>query len=137
MGDRAAGLRPRAGDAAGVGPGLREGAGVDHPDGPVVAELGADVVAELGHDRLVVPHAGADDEQDGLAVHPRRDGDRLAGLAPQAAEQAAEDEGGGRPPLGAAESGQVSPEEGGQPALAAADGLGVSTASASRALASG
>jgi hypothetical protein len=49
------------------------------------------VVAELGHDRLVVPLAGADEELDGLAARTRRYGDRLAR---RSAEQAAEDEGG-------------------------------------------
>ncbi|AMV40939.1 hypothetical protein VT85_26125 (plasmid) [Planctomyces sp. SH-PL62] len=111
-------------DAAGVGPGLREGRGVDREDGPVVAQLLGDVAAELGHDGFVVPLAGPDEELDRLAVDAGLDGDRLAGLAPQPAEQAPDDEGGVAALLGPAEPRQIAPEERGEPALAAADGLG-------------
>src|SRR5262249_19837706 len=72
---------PLPGDAAGVGPGLRKGAGVDHQHRPVVAQFLADVAPQLGHDRLVVPLAGAGEELDGLAVHAGLHRDRLAGLA--------------------------------------------------------
>jgi hypothetical protein len=82
------------------------------------------VAAELGQDRLVVPPAGADEELDRLAVDARLDRDRLARRAPQAAEQAPDDEGGAGAPLGAAEAGQRAAEEGGEAILAAADGLG-------------
>ena len=89
-----------------------------------VAQLLADVAAEFGHDGLVVPPAGADEVLDRLAVDAGLDGDRLAGLALQAAEQAADDEGGVGPLLGAVEAGQVALQEGGEPVLAAADLLG-------------
>jgi hypothetical protein len=82
------------------------------------------VGAEFCHDGLVVPLAGADEELDRLAVDARLDGDRLAGLALQAAEQAAKDGGGVDPLLGAVEAGQIAPEEQGQTVSAAADGLG-------------
>src|SRR5262249_34348787 len=52
------------------------------------------------------------------------DRDRLAGLALEAAEQAADYQGGGRPLLGAVEPRQVAPEEGGQAVPAAADLVG-------------
>ncbi len=52
------------------------------------------------------------------------DRDRLAGLALQAAEQAADDERGVAALLGPVEMRQVAAEEPGEPALAAADGLG-------------
>ena len=76
------------------------------------AEHLADVAAEFGHDGLVVPPAGADEVLDRLAVDAGLDGDRLAGLALQAAEQAADDEGGVGPLLGAVEAGQVALQEG-------------------------
>jgi hypothetical protein len=82
------------------------------------------VAAEFGHDRLVVPAAGADEVLDRLAVDAGLDGDRLAGLALQAAEQPAEDEGGVGPLLGAVEAGQIALQEGGDPVLAAADLFG-------------
>ena len=88
------------------------------------AERLADVAAQLGHDGLVVPLAGADEELDGLAVDAGLDGDRLAGLALQAAEQAADDEGGVGPLLDAVEARQVALQEGGEPVLAAADLIG-------------
>ncbi len=52
------------------------------------------------------------------------DGDRLAGLAFQAADQAANDEGGVGPLFEAVEAGQVALQEGGEPVLAAADLVG-------------
>ena len=115
---------PLPADAAGVGAGLGEGAGVEDQDGLVVAQLLGDVAADLGHDRLVVPLAGPDEELDRLAVDAGLDGDRLAGLALQAAEQAADDEGGVVALLGPSEAGQVAFEESGESVLAAADGLG-------------
>ena len=77
-----------------------------------VGQLLADVAAELGHDGLVVPPAGADEVLDRLAVDAGLDGDRLAGLALQAAEQAADDERGVGPLLGAVEARQVALQEG-------------------------
>jgi len=52
------------------------------------------------------------------------DGDRLAGLALQPAEQAADDEGGVGPLLGAIEARQVALQEGRDPVLATADVVG-------------
>ena len=83
---------PLAAHAARVGAGLGEGAGVEDQDALLVAQLLDDVASDLGHDRLVVPLAGAGEGLDGLAMEPGLDGDRLAGLALQAAAQAAEDE---------------------------------------------
>ena len=61
------------------------------------------MAAQLGHHGVVIPFAGADDELDRLAVDPGLDGDRLAGLALQSADQAAENEGGVGPLLSAVE----------------------------------
>jgi hypothetical protein len=66
------------------------------------------VTAQLGHDRLVVPPAGADEELDGLAVDTGLDGDH---------------ERGGRTLLGPVEPRQVALEERGEPVLAAPHGL--------------
>jgi hypothetical protein len=71
---------------------------------------------QLGHDRLVVPLAGADEELDRLARQPRLDGDRLGRLAFQAAEPAADDQGRRRPLLDAIEPRQVALEGGRQAA---------------------
>src|SRR3954454_23368640 len=102
---------PLPGRAARLGPRLGEAAGVEDQDGLLIAQRLADVAAQLGHDGLVVPPAGADEELDGLAVHAGLHRDRLAGLALQAAEEAADDEGGVDPLLGAVEPWQVAFEE--------------------------
>src|SRR5262249_55133052 len=98
---------PLAAHPAGVGPGLGEGRGVDDQGGPAVAQLLDDVTPQLGHDRLVVPPARPDEELDRLAVDSGPDGDRLARLALQAAEQAADDQGSVGPLLDPPEEGQV------------------------------
>ena len=115
---------PLAGDAAGLGPLLGEGAGVDDHDAVGLGEFLADVEPQFGHDGLVVPLARADEELDRLAGQPGLDGDRLAGLALQAAEQAADDQGGVLALLGAIELGQIALEEAGQAVGAVADGVG-------------
>src|SRR3954447_16231697 len=74
---------PLPGHAARLGPRLGEAAGVQDQDGLLIAQRLADLAAQLGHDSLVVPLAGADEELDGLAVDAGLDGDRLAGLALQ------------------------------------------------------
>jgi hypothetical protein len=57
-------------------------------------------------------------------VDARLDGDRLAGLALQAAEEAADDEGGVGPLFDPVETRQVASQERGEPVLTAADLLG-------------
>jgi hypothetical protein len=79
---------------------------------------------QLSHHGLVVPLAGADEELDRLAGQPGLDGDRLAGLALQAADQSADDQGGVLTLLGAVELRQVPLEEGGQAVGAVVDGVG-------------
>jgi hypothetical protein len=81
-------------------------------------------LADLGHDRLVVPLAGPDEGLDRLTVDAGIDGDRLAGLALQAAEKPTDDEGGVVTLLGPPEAGQVAFEESGESILTAPDGLG-------------
>src|SRR4051794_38926845 len=71
---------PLPGHPARLAPRLGEAAGVEDQDRVRVGQDLADVVAELGHDGLVVPAAGADEVLDGLAVDAGLDGDRLAGL---------------------------------------------------------
>ena len=82
------------------------------------------MAAEFGHDGLVVPPAGADEVLNRLAVDAGLDRDRLAGLALQPAEQAADDERGVGPLLGAVEAWQRALQEGRHPALTAADLVG-------------
>ncbi len=79
---------------------------------------------EFPHDGLVVPLARADDELDRLAGQPGLDGDRLTGLALQAAEQPVDDQGGVLPLLGAVEPRQIPLQEGGQAVGAVADRVG-------------
>src|SRR5262249_45001718 len=107
-----------------LGPRLGEAAGVEDQDGLLVAQRLADVAAQLGHDGLVVPLPGADEELDGLAVDAGLDRDRLAGLALQPADQAADDEGGVGALLDSVEARQVPLEERGEPVPAALDLLG-------------
>jgi hypothetical protein len=57
------------------------------------------MLPQLPHHGLVVPFAGADEELDRLAGQARLDGDRLGGLSLEAAEPAADDQGGGGPLL--------------------------------------
>jgi hypothetical protein len=78
----------------------------------------------FGHDGLVVPPARADEVLDRLAMDAGLDGDRLPVLALQPAEQAADDEGGVGPLLGAIEARQVALQEGRDPVLATADLVG-------------
>ena len=66
----------------------------------------------------------ADEELDRLAGQAGLDGDRLAGLALQAAEQAADDQGGVVALLDAIELGQIALQEPGQPVGTAPDGVG-------------
>ena len=115
---------PLPGHPARLAPRLGEAAGVEDQDRLRVGQHLADVAAEFGHDGLVVPPAGADEVLDRLAVDAGLDGDRLAGLALQPAEQAADDERGVGPLLGAVEARQVALQEGRDPVLAAADLLG-------------
>ena len=115
---------PLAIDAAGLGPLLGEAAGVDDHDAVGVGQFLADVLPQFGHHGLVVPLAGADEELDRLAGQPGLDGDRLGGLAFQAAEPAADDQGRGGPLLDAVEPGQVALEEGRQAVGLARDGIG-------------
>jgi hypothetical protein len=61
---------------------------------------------------------------DRLAVDAGLDGDRLAGLAFQSADQAADDQCGVGPLLDALEAGEIALQERGEPILAAADLLG-------------
>ena len=103
---------PLPGHPARLAPRLGEAAGVEDQDRLRVGQHLADVAAEFGHDGLVVPPAGADEVLDRLAVDAGLDGDRLAGLALQPAEQAADDERGVGPLLGAVEAGQVALQEG-------------------------
>ena len=79
---------------------------------------------QLTHHRLVVPQARADEELDGLAGHPRRDRDRLTGLALQAAQQPADDERGVLALFGAIELGQVTFQEARQVVRAVPNGVG-------------
>jgi hypothetical protein len=115
---------PLPGHPARLGPRLGEAAGVEDQDRVGVAEHLAGVAAELGHDGLVVPPAGADEVLDRLAVDAGLDRDRLAGLSPQPTEQAADDEGGVGPLLGAVEARQIASQEGRDPVLTAADPVG-------------
>src|ERR671911_497390 len=80
---------PPPGHPARLAARLGEAAGVEDQDRLRVGEDLPDVAAEFGHDGLVVPAACADEELDGLAVDSGLDGDRLAGLPLQAAEQSA------------------------------------------------
>ena len=96
---------PLPGHPARLGPRSGEGTGVEDQDRGRVGPGLADAAAEFGHDGLVVPLAGADEGLDRLAVDAGLDGDRLAGLALQAAEQAADDERGVGALLGAVEAG--------------------------------
>jgi hypothetical protein len=81
------------------------------------------MAAQLGHDRLVVPPGRADEELEGLPMDPGLHGDRLAGLASQAAEEPADDQRGVGPLLESPEAGQVAGEECGEPVPAGAEGL--------------
>jgi hypothetical protein len=74
--------------ATGVGPRLGEGAGVQDQHGVRVVALLGDVPAQLRHDLLVVPAAGADEVLHGHAVPAGLVGDGLGGLALQVAELA-------------------------------------------------
>src|SRR3954468_3174346 len=82
------------------------------------------MAAPFGHDGLVVPPACADEVLDRLAMDAGLDGDRLAGLTLQPAEESADDECGVGPLLGAIEARQIASQEGRDPVLAAADLLG-------------
>jgi hypothetical protein len=82
------------------------------------------MAAQLGQDGLVVPLARADEELDGLAMDAGLHRDRLTGLALQPADQAAEDQGGVGPLLGAVAAGQGAPQERGESVLTALDLLG-------------
>src|SRR4029079_7206243 len=73
---------PLPGHAARRGPRLGEAAGVEDQDGLIVAERLADLAAQLGHDGLVVPLAGADEELDGLAVDAGLHRDPVARVRP-------------------------------------------------------
>ena len=77
----------------------------------IIAQLYPDVVAQLGQDHLVVPLVGAHEELDGLVGNAGLDGDQPTDLAPKAAVQPAEDEGGVGPLLGAVEARQVAIED--------------------------
>src|SRR5262249_43408515 len=105
-------------------PRLGEAAGVEDQDRLRVGQHLAEVAAEFGHDGLVVPAACADEVLDRLAVDAGLDGDRLAGLALEPAEQAADDERGVGPLLGAVEAWQIALEKGRNPVLTAADLVG-------------
>ncbi len=82
------------------------------------------MIAQFVDDRIIVPSAGADEGLDRLAVQPGLRGDRLAGLAFQAAEEPAEDRAGMGPVFDAVEPREVALQEGGQAVLTTRDGLG-------------
>ena len=114
---------PLAGHAARLGPLLGEGAGVDDHDAVGLGQLLADVLPQLAHDGLVVPLARTHEELDRLAGEPGLDGDRLARLAFQAAEEPRDDRAGMGLLRDAVEPRQVPPEEAGQAVGAVADGV--------------
>jgi hypothetical protein len=81
-------------------------------------------MAQFVDDRVVVPGAGADEGLDRLAVQTGLGGDRLTGLAFQAAEEPADDRAGMGLVFDAVEPREVALQEGGQAVLTACDGLG-------------
>ena len=115
---------PLAADAAGFGPLLGEPAGVDDDDAVGLGQRLADVLPQFGRHGLVVPLAGADEELDRLAGQPGLDGDRLAGLAFQAADEPADDERGVVAMLDAIELREVAVEEASQSVRTASNGIG-------------
>jgi hypothetical protein len=101
---------------------LGEAAGVEHQHGVGVGEVLGHVPAQLAHDRLVVPGAGADEVLDGLTRAFGLGGDRLGSLGLQVAQLALQDDGGQFPVLLAVEARQVAMQELPQPPGAAAHG---------------
>src|SRR5207249_3931986 len=83
-----------------------------------------DVAAQLRHDVLIVPGAGADEVLHGLARAVGEGGDGLGRLALEVTELALEDDPGEFVVLLAVEAGQVAPQEVLQAATAAAHVLG-------------
>jgi hypothetical protein len=79
--------------------------------------------SQLDHHGLVVPLARADEELNRLPGQTGLDGDRLTGLAFQAADQAANDQCGVVPVLNASEPGKIALEKIGQAACTIRDGF--------------
>ena len=115
---------PLARDAAGFGPLLGEGAGIDDHDALRFGEFLPDMEPQFGHHGFVVPFPRADEELDRLARQAGLDRDRLTGLTLQSAEAPANDRGGVRALLGAIELGQIALKKAGQTVGAVADGVG-------------
>jgi hypothetical protein len=111
---------PLAGHAAGGVARLGEAAGVQHQHGVGVAPLLGHVPAQLGHDRLIVPGAGADEVLHRLALPAGEVGDGFGGLAFQVAELALEHHPSQFVLLDAIEAGQVAAQEALQAPAAAA-----------------
>src|SRR5262249_6246908 len=107
--DLAQAAAPLAGDAARRGPLLGETRAIDDENGVGVADLLLDVAPQLGQDVVVTPAAGADEQLEGPAVEGGGGGDGVGGLALEGGELAAEEDQGGRPPLGAGGGGAVAP----------------------------
>ena len=82
------------------------------------------MAAQFRHDRFIVPGAGADEMLHGLARAAGLVGDGLGGLAFQAAEAAADDQGGEFAQLAAVEEGQVALQEVGEVVVAGLDVFG-------------
>jgi len=128
---------PLPGHPAGRGPRLGAGAAAADRRAAGRGRPLAGAGPRLGHDRLVVPLAPADEGPGRLARRPGLDGDRLGRLAPRAAEPAADDRGRRRGRLGAIGPGRLAPAAGRQAVGPIPEASGVTTASARRACASG
>ena len=112
--DLAQAAAPLARDAARVPPLLGRAVVIQDQDGLRVAQFLTDVAAEFRADGGVVSPAGADEVLQGSAFLPGLGGNRLGGLAPQAAAFAAEDGVGMAALLVAVEAEEVALDEAGQ-----------------------
>lgn len=80
-----------AGHAAGLLALLGESRGIEHEHAVGVAQLVADVTAQLAEHGGIIPAYGADEQLPGAALESDLDGDGLGDLALQAGELALED----------------------------------------------
>lgn len=97
---------PLAAHAARFGPLLGKRAGIDDHDAVGPGEIVANMLAQFGHHGFITLPARAHEELDRLAGEPP-DGDRLAGLPFQAADQPADDQGCVTALFGAIEMGRM------------------------------
>ena len=113
---------PLALDATRLGAFFGERTAIDDQDAVGVCQLLTDVATDLGQDGGIVPEAGAEEVLDGLTWSSGLIGDRLGGLALQAAESPLDDDGSEFALLDALEERQVALQEAGEVVAAADDG---------------